>query len=114
MSISSSSVWMFTKKRFRSLWRTGAKAEKFGEHGQIPNTPAALWRLLSKLSQPGALLRFCYEAGPCGYGIQRQLTAAGHDCVVVALSLIPRKSGDRTKTDRRDATNLAKLHRPAN
>ena len=56
-------------------------------------------------------LRFCYEAGPCGYGIQRQLTAAGHECVVVAPSLIPRRPGDRIKTDRRDATNLAKLHR---
>ena len=56
-------------------------------------------------------LRFCYEAGPCGYGIQRQLTAAGHECVVVAPSLIPRKPGERIKTDRRDAINLAKLHR---
>src|SRR5258705_5586338 len=81
------------------------------EHGQILNTPAALTRLLSKLSQPGAVLLFCYEAGPCGYGIQRQLTAAGHDCVVVAPSLIPRKPGDRIKTDRRDSINLAKLHR---
>ena len=56
-------------------------------------------------------LRFCYEAGPCGYGIQRQLSEAGHECVVVAPSLIPRKPGDRIKTDRRDAINLAKLHR---
>jgi transposase len=56
-------------------------------------------------------LRFCYEAGPCGYGIQRDLTVAGHECVVVAPSLIPRKPGDRIKTDRRDAINLAKLHR---
>ena len=53
----------------------------------------------------------CYEAGPCGYGIQRQLSEAGHECVVVAPSLIPRKPGDRVKNDRRDATNLAKLHR---
>ena len=56
-------------------------------------------------------LRFCYEAGACGYGIQRQLTEAGHECVVVTPSLIPRKPGDRVKTDRRDAINLAKLHR---
>jgi transposase len=67
--------------------------------------------MLSKLSQPGRALKFCYEAGPCGYGIQRQLSAAGHDCVVVAPSLIPRKPGDRIKTDRRDANNLARLHR---
>ena len=80
-------------------------------HEQISNTPAALSRLSVKLSRPGSVLRFCYEAGPCGYGIQRQLAAAGHDCVVVAPSLIPRKLGDRIKTDRRDAINLAKLHR---
>ena len=89
----------------------GGRRGEVREHGQISNTPAALTRLLSKLSQPGAVLRFCYEAGPCGYGIQRQLAAAGHDCVVVAPSLIPRKPGDRIKTDRRDAVNLAKLHR---
>lgn len=79
--------------------------------GQIVNTPTALARMLAKLSQPGRTLKFCYEAGPCGYGIQRQLSAAGHDCVVVAPSLIPRKPGDRIKTDRRDANNLARLHR---
>jgi len=79
--------------------------------GQIVNTPAALSRLLTKLVQPGRALKFCYEAGPCGYGIQRQLSIAGHDCVVVAPSLIPKKPGDRIKTDRRDANNLARLHR---
>ena len=79
--------------------------------GQIVNTPTALARMLAKLSQPGRTLKFCYEAGPCGYSIQRQLSAAGYDCVVVAPSLIPRKPGDRIKTDRRDANNLARLHR---
>src|SRR5689334_4119081 len=67
--------------------------------------------LATKLSRVGNALRFCYEAGPCGYGIQRQLTLAGHDCIVVAPSLIPRRPGERIKTDRRDAINLAKLHR---
>ena len=66
---------------------------------------------MDKLGCTGRTLRFCYEAGPCGYGIQRQLTAAGHECVVVAPSLIPRKPGERIKTDRRDASNLARLHR---
>jgi transposase len=55
-------------------------------------------------------LRFCYEAGPCGYGLHRQIKALGHECVVVAPSLIPMKAGDRIKTDRRDAAMLAKLH----
>jgi transposase len=81
------------------------------EHGKVANTPAALAKLASKLAQGGHALKFCYEAGPCGYGIQRQLSAAGHECVVVAPSLIPVKAGDRIKTDRRDAINLAKLHR---
>lgn len=81
------------------------------DYGRISNTPAALTRLVGKLGRDGVTLRFCYEAGPCGYGIQRQLSAAGHDCVVVAPSLIPKRPGDRVKTDRRDAASLAKLHR---
>src|ERR1700735_1542266 len=81
------------------------------EHGKIPNTPAALKALTVKLAAARRELRFCYEAGPCGYGIQRQLTESGHECTVVAPSLIPRKPGERIKTDRRDAINLAKLHR---
>src|ERR1700686_2468783 len=80
------------------------------QHGTIPNTPSALRAVTVKLAGNRAL-RFCYEAGPCGYGIQRQLSAIGHECAVVAPSLIPRKPGDRIKTDRRDAINLAKLHR---
>jgi transposase len=81
------------------------------EYGRITNTAAALDRLVRKLGGTGARLRFCYEAGPCGYGIQRHLLTHGQDCVVVAPSLIPRKAGDRVKTDRRDAASLARLHR---
>src|SRR3974377_946445 len=81
------------------------------EYGKIANTPAALQALTVKLVPARRELRFCYEAGPCGYGIHRQLTEGGHECVVVAPSLIPRKPGERIKTDRRDAINLAKLHR---
>jgi transposase len=91
-----------------------AEAGERGEvrkYGKIANTPAALKGLAAKLARGGHELRFCYEAGSCGYGIQRQLSAAGHGCVVVAPSLIPRRPGERIKTDRRDATNLAKLHR---
>ena len=56
-------------------------------------------------------LSFCYEAGPCGYGLHRQLLDLGQVCQVVAPSLIPKKPGDRVKTDRRDSLNLARLHR---
>ena len=68
--------------------------------GRIENTPAALRKLADKLSANGAQLRFCYEAGPCGYGVHRFLTGLGHDCIVVAPTMIPRRSGDRVKTDR--------------
>ena len=89
----------------------GGLRSQVREYGRIANTPAAVERLARKLSRDGVRLRFCYEAGPCGYGIQRQLSALGHDCVVVAPSLIPKRAGDRVKTDRRDAANLARLHR---
>ena len=86
----------------------GGEVRYFGE---IPNTPEAVARLVKKLCPTGEGLSFCYEAGPCGYGIHRQLRAAGQDCAVVAPSLIPRKAGERVKTDRRDALMLARLHR---
>lgn len=80
-------------------------------YGTIPSTGEALSKLAGKLSDPETQLRFCYEAGPCGYGVYRQLKALGHDCTVVAPSLIPRRPGDRIKTDRRDALSLARLFR---
>jgi transposase len=58
-----------------------------------------------------AALRVCYEAGPCGFGLYRLLASMGVACDVVAPSLIPRRAGDRVKTDRRDAGRLARLHR---
>ena len=91
-----------------------AEAGKRGEvreYGKIANTASALQSLVSKLARGGHRLRFCYEAGPCGYGIQRQLNTAEQECVVVAPSLIPRKPGERIKTDRRDAVKLARSHR---
>jgi transposase len=81
------------------------------EYGKIANTAAAVEKLARKLAAKGSELQFCYEAGPCGYGIQRQLSGMGHQCDVVAPSLTPRKPGERIKTDRRDAVKLARLHR---
>jgi len=81
------------------------------EYGRIANTATALDRVLRKFGGDGVTVRFCYEAGPCGYGIQRRLSAQGHECMVVAPSLIPKRAGDRVKTDRRDAVSLARLHR---
>src|ERR671916_751255 len=79
--------------------------------GEIPSTPEALHRLVERLQRSHGRLGFCYEAGPCGYGVHRLLSALGQDCSVVAPSLIPSRPGDRVKTNRRDATTLAKLHR---
>jgi transposase len=89
----------------------GGLRSEVREYGRIANTATALDRLLRKLGGDGTTLRFCYEAGPCGYGIHRRLSGQGQECVVVAPSLIPKRAGDRIKTDRRDATSLAKLHR---
>ena len=80
-------------------------------HGEIQNTPEQITKTLRKLSNSGAKLSVCYEAGPCGYEVYRQLTDRGIDCMVVAPSMIPRKPGDRVKTDRRDSQMLARLHR---
>lgn len=79
--------------------------------GEIDATPAATRRLVKKLSNKYARLTFCYEAGPTGYGLYRLVRVLGHDCVVVAPSLIPKKPGDRVKTNRRDALSLARLLR---
>ena len=77
---------------------------------EIPNNPAAIRKAFKQIAK-GRSLRCCYEAGPCGYVLQRQLAAMGIDCQVVAPSLIPQKPGDRVKTDRRDAAKLARLLR---
>ena len=89
----------------------GARGGEVRQLGAIPNRADHIAKLVEKLAKGGRRLNFCYEAGPCGYGLHRQLTALGHDCMVVAPSLIPMKAGDRVKTDRRDAVMLAKLHR---
>lgn len=82
-------------------------------HGTIANSADSVMRLTKTLTAKGngKVPSFCYEAGPCGYGIHRHLTRLGFECAVVSPSLIPRKSGDRVKTDRRDAEMLARLWR---
>ncbi len=79
--------------------------------GPIPNTPADVAKMAGRLAKEGNRLEFCYEAGGCGYGIYRHLTRLGHGCTVIAPSMIPRKPGERVKTDRRDSQKLALMHR---
>ena len=79
----------------------------------IANTESDVRKLARRLARRsrGAEVRACYEAGTCGYTLQRRLEAAGVVCEVIAPSLIPRKPGERIKTDRRDALKLAELLR---
>ncbi len=79
--------------------------------GEVDATAESMRRLLAKLASKYERLHCCYEAGPTGYGLHRQITELGHDCIVVAPSLIPRKPSDRIKTNRRDAMSLARLLR---
>lgn len=78
--------------------------------GTVGPTLAQLSKALHTLGEPHSLL-IVYEAGPCGYGLARELRAQGYRCEVVAPSKIPRKPGERVKTDRRDALKLASLAR---
>src|SRR5215469_14835396 len=79
--------------------------------GEFPATEAAVRKLVAKLAAKYRRLTFCYEAGPTGYWLYRLIKSLGHECIVVAPSLIPKKPGDRVKTNRRDAVSLAKLLR---
>src|SRR5579875_3678304 len=81
-------------------------------YGRIPNATAAIETLVKKLRDCGSgELKFCYEAGPCGYGVHRTLTRVGEDCLVAAPSMMPRRPEERRKNDSRDASALAVLHR---
>jgi transposase len=91
-----------------------ADGERHGEvrhYGVIASDLEPLDMVVRALRAPDRRLRFVYEAGPCGVGIYRHLTGRGEDCVVVSPSMIPKRSGDRVKTDRRDSQMLARLHR---
>ncbi len=79
--------------------------------GEFDTTEAATRKLVNKLAAKYDKLTFCYEAGPTGYGLHRLIESLGHRNIVVAPSLIPKKTGDQVKTNRRDANNLARLSR---
>jgi transposase len=92
---------------------TVAVAEPDGEVrslGTIANREESIRKFIRKLGPP-ELLRACYEAGPTGFVLYWQLTQLGVKCDVIAPSLVPKKPGDKVKTDRRDALKLARSHR---
>lgn len=90
---------------------TGRSNGKVRSYGKINSTIDALNKLIEKLHGNNPELRFVYEAGPCGYQIYRHLRSKNIACAVIAPSMIPKRSGDRIKTDRRDAINLVRLFR---
>ena len=100
-----------SKKKHAVAIADGGRDGEVRYLGEIGSSPATVEKIVRKLADRYAKLQVCYEAGPTGYGLYRQVRALGHDCVVVAPSLIPRKPGDRVKTNRRDAVTLARLHR---
>ena len=99
------------KKRHAVAIAEGGRDGEVRYLGEIDSSPAAVEKLLTKLAERHAELHICYEAGPTGYGLYRQINGLGHDCRVVAPSLIPKKPGERIKTNRRDAVTLARLLR---
>src|SRR5690606_39825637 len=91
-----------------------AEAGRKGEvryYGEIANRADAVRKFVDKLAGRHGRLCLCYEAGPTGYGLYRQLCDLGHECLVVAPSLVPTRPGPQIKTDRRDAVALAALLR---
>ena len=71
--------------------------------GEVDASEQGMRRVVARIAAKYDRVHFCYEAGPTGYGLHRLITGLGHACTVVAPSLVPRKPGDRVKTNRRDA-----------
>jgi transposase len=102
------------KDRIATAVAESGRTGEVRDNGVISNDLQALEKWIGRLRKAHGkevLLHVCYEAGPCGFGIGRRLRQLGIDCVVVAPSLIPRRAGERIKTDRRDARKLARLLR---
>ncbi|PWK53974.1 hypothetical protein C8D97_102366 [Pleionea mediterranea] len=103
-------IGMDTHKEFTEVAYSEYQRDAIVQHfGRIKTTKPAIKKLAKQMQSkfPNATLHFVYEAGPCGYWVYRLLTSLGHCCFVVAPSLIPKKPGDKIKTDKRDATFLS-------
>ena len=95
-------------------WAVAKEGRQEPEYrGEIANRARDIAKLVERLTREfdGEVMLWCYEAGPCGYDLHRQLLELGQDCQVVAPSKIPRQPGEKIKTDRRDAIKLARLLR---
>ena len=89
----------------------GGRTGEVRHLGTIGGDLESLSKAVRKLRSRYCELHFVYEAGPCGYQVYRFLAGQGLDCMLVSPSLVPKRSGDRVKTDRRDCLQLARLHR---
>lgn len=99
------------KESISVAYASGSKRQEPVFLGPIGTRQCDIDKLIRRLQSKASRLVFAYEAGPCGYVLYRYLAKKGLECLVVAPSLIPRKAGDRVKTDRRDAVCLARLLR---
>ena len=98
------------KKKHAVALAEGGRSGEVRFVGEVENSPATIERTIKKLGKRYGRLHVCFEAGPTGYGLCRQVRELGHDCMVVAPALIPKRPGERVKTNRRDAVTLARLH----
>jgi transposase len=99
------------KKKHAVAIAEGGRAGEVRFLGDVENSWLPIERTIKRLADRYDRLHVCFEAGPTGYGLYRQIQALGHDCMVVAPALIPKRAGERIKTNRRDAVTLARLHR---
>jgi transposase len=99
------------KKKHAVAIAEGGRTGEVRFLGDVENSSLPIERTMKRLAARYDQLHVCFEAGPTGYGLYRQVEALGHDCMVVAPALIPKRSGERVKTNRRDAVTLARRHR---
>jgi len=99
------------KKKHAVAIAEGGRTGEVRFLGDVENSPLPIERTIKRLADRYDRLHICFEAGPTGYGLYRQIQALGPECMVVAPALIPKWSGERIKTNRRDAVTLARLHR---
>ena len=99
------------KKKHAVAIAEGGRTGEVRFMGDVENSPLPIEKTIRRMAARYDQLHVCFEAGPTGYGLYRQVQALGHDCMVVAPALIPKRAGERIKTNHRDAVTLARLHR---
>src|SRR6202158_4442567 len=99
------------KKKHAVAIAEGGRTGEVRFLGDVENSSLPIERTIKRLADRYDRLHICFEAGPTGYGLYRQLQTLGHECMVVAPALIPKRPGERVKTNRRDAVTLARLLR---